>query len=225
MPAAPSPPSGSPCGRAAYPRRAPRRVDRLDRRHVGVVPWHDPRDPVIADQDDDRRRVGIAHQPVDGAERAGDLTGGQPRQPGRLLRRRAARTDRLGGRHRRQERRGGQGIAQLLAQDRQLDGAQALATVLLGDRDPRPAEPDQLGPQRVVIGLAFRGLADLGERRARAEQIPRRALDLVLVLGEVEIHAAAPFNRGRPRTRSATMFLRISVVPPSIVLPRERSSS
>ena len=59
----------------------------------------------------------------------------------------------------------------------------------------------------------------------RAEQLARGLLDLVLVLGEVEVHAAAPFRRGRPSTRSATMFLRISVVPPSIVLPRERSSS
>ncbi len=36
---------------------------------------------------------------------------------------------------------------------------------------------------------------------------------------------AVTFMRGRPSTRSATMFLSTSVVPPSIVLPRARSSS
>ena len=52
------------------------------------------------------------------------------------------------------------------------------------------------------------------------------ALDVALVVGEAEVHGyAAAFNRGRPSTRSATMFLRISVVPPSIELPRARSSS
>ena len=36
---------------------------------------------------------------------------------------------------------------------------------------------------------------------------------------------AATLSRGSPRTRSATMFLSTSVVPPSIVLPRARSCS
>ena len=49
------------------------------------------------------------------------------------------------------------------------------------------------------------------------QALARGALDVLRVVGEVEVHA-----RGSPRTRSATMFLRISVVPPSIELPFER---
>ena len=66
------------------------------------------------------------------------------------------------------------------------------------------------------------GLARVGE------QVAGGALDLALVVGEAEVHGllyAAAFSRGRPSTRSATMFLSTSVVPPSIVLPRARSSS
>ena len=68
-------------------------------------------------------------------------------------------------------------------------------------------------------------LAHALPRRARAEQVARRALDVALVFGQVEPHRYRFPARGRPRTRSATMFLRISVVPPSIELPRARSSS
>ena len=60
---------------------------------------------------------------------------------------------------------------------------------------------------------------------ARAQQLAGGALDVALVVGEAEVHYAAAFSRGRPSTRSATMFLSTSVVPPSIELPRERSSS
>ena len=63
-------------------------------------------------------------------------------------------------------------------------------------------------------------------RGAFGEQIARRALDLALVVGEAEVHLRpADLQRGRPSTRSATMFFSTSVVPPSIVLPRARSSS
>ena len=52
-------------------------------------------------------------------------------------------------RHRaRQERHRRERASELLAQDRQLDRAEALAAVLLGDRDPRPAQLAQLAPQR-----------------------------------------------------------------------------
>src|SRR6185369_10601650 len=51
----------------------------------------------------------------------------------------------------------------------------------------------------------------------KGQEVARRAADLALVVGEVEVHA-----RGSPSTRSATMFLRISVVPPSIEFARAR---
>ena len=50
----------------------------------------------------------------------------------------------------RQERHRSERAAELLAQDRQLDRAEALAAVLLRDRDPRPAQLAQLAPQLVV---------------------------------------------------------------------------
>src|SRR5207244_10621867 len=52
------------------------------------------------------------------------------------------------------------------------------------------------------------------------EHAARLAAQVLLVLGEGELHQRL---RGRPRTRSATMFRRISLVPASIVFPRLRS--
>src|SRR5207249_1119904 len=54
------------------------------------------------------------------------------------------------------------------------------------------------------------------------EHVPGLAPQQLLVLGERELHQRL---LGRPRTRSATMFRRISLVPASIVLPRLRSCS
>ena len=48
--------------------------------------------------------------------------------------------DQRRGQHGGQERDGRDGAAELLAEDRELDGAEALAAVLLGDGDARPAE-------------------------------------------------------------------------------------
>ena len=101
--------------------------------------------------------------------------------------------------------------------------------MLLGDRDAGPAELGQLaqlGPKPVVgrsgLGRGAHGLPS----GARGEQLARGALDVLLVLGEPEVHGyAEAFSRGRPSTRSATMFLSTSVVPPSIELPRARRSS
>ena len=111
----------------------------------------------------------------------------------------------------------------------QLDGAEALAAVLLGDRDARPAELAQLRPQRVVGRPRLGVLAHALGLGALGQQLPRGALDVALVVGQSEVHVrasyAAALSRGRPSTRSATMFLSTSVVPPSIVLPRARSSS
>jgi hypothetical protein len=82
----------------------------------------------------------------------------------------------------------GDGAPQLLAQDGELDRAEALAAVLLGDGDARPAELGQLAPQRVVDTGGLGVLAHPLRRRTRAEQLPRRALDVALVVGEPEVH-------------------------------------
>src|SRR4051812_25502656 len=90
--------------------------------------------------------------------------------------------------HRRQERDGRDAAAELLAEDRQLDGAQALAALLLRHGDAGPAELGQLLPQRIVDAASLRVLADALGRRARAEQLARGALDVTLVVGEAEVH-------------------------------------
>ncbi len=131
-----------------------------------------------------------------------------------------------GGGHRAcQEWHGRERAAKLLAEDRKLDLAEALAAVSLGDGDPGPAELGELLPQRRVERARLGVLAHARRRGAFAEQVACRALDLALVVGEAEVHQAATFRRGRPSTRSATMFFSTSVVPPSIVLPRARKSS
>ena len=129
------------------------------------------------------------------------LAGGveqQRRRPGRRQRRRRAR------------------VAELLGHHRQLDDAEPG----LRHRQLGPAEPHDLVPLRVgePALLLQREPPDLLELVAGAEELARGALDVLLVLGEVEVH----FDRGSPSTRSATMFLRISVVPPSIELARAR---
>ena len=97
--------------------------------------------------------------------------------------------------------------------------------MLLGDRDARPAELAQLLPERLVGGAGLGVLADALGAGALGQQLAGGALDLALVVGEPEVHQTATFRRGRPSTRSATMFLSTSVVPPSIVLPRARRNS
>ena len=52
------------------------------------------------------------------------------------------------------------------------------------------------------------------------ERVARLAAEQLLLFGEGELHQRL---RGRPSTRSAMMFRRISDVPASIVLPRLRS--
>ena len=53
------------------------------------------------------------------------------------------------------------------------------------------------------------------------EHVARLAAQQLLLLGECKLHGQRP--RGRPSTRSAMMLRRTSLVPASIVLPRERS--
>ena len=121
----------------------------------------------------------------------------------------------------REERGRRAGVAELLAQDRELDHAEPLAAVLLGDRDARPAEVADLLPERVVVGARLRRLADLRRGLKRlAEDLAGRLLDLALLVVEVRSPCGSSASLGRPSTRSATMFFITSVVPPSIELAR-----
>src|SRR5207248_2585093 len=117
-----------------------------------------------------------------------------------------------------EEGRGRQRVAELLLHDRQLDLPELLASAALLDEDPGPPQLGHLAPDRVVVLAALRQLAQLLRLEAGREELARRRLDRLLVVGVVEVHR----SRGRPSTRSATMFLRISVVPPSIEFARAR---
>jgi hypothetical protein len=119
------------------------------------------------------------------------LAADQARQPPRALVVAAAGLDDRGGHRGGQKRSGGTGVAQLLQQHGQLDGAQALAPVGLGHRDPGPSQIHDLAPQRVVVRRGLSRLADLGEGGAGGEQLAGDVLDLPLVLGQVEIHVVS----------------------------------
>src|SRR5207302_6849013 len=93
-----------------------------------------------------------------------------------------------------------------------------LAAMLLVHEDPGPAQLGDLPPEPVVVPARLGELAHLLELVAVRQEVVRGRLDRPLVVGVVEVH----LKRGRPRTRSATMFLRISVVPPSIEFARAR---
>src|SRR3954447_8966392 len=79
-------------------------------------------------------------------------------------------------------------------------------------------EPAQLCELRPAVVL--RTVPVAVERIALSEPRTRLRLQLLLDLVQREVHQRL---LGRPSTRSATMFLRTSEVPASIVLPRERS--
>ena len=107
---------------------------------------------------------------------------------------------RLGGDLVQHERALVQHAAQLLEEHRRVEEREVLAL-----QDPDPAELGQLLERR---------------RRRRLEERARLAAEVVLLCAEGEVHQRP---LGRPSTRSAMMLRRISLVPASIVLPRERS--
>src|SRR4029078_7807996 len=72
------------------------------------------------------------------------------------------------------------GVAELLAEGRQLDHSETLATVLLGKRDPGPAEVAELFPQLVVALARLGQLAHPRRLCALGEQVARSVLDLAL---------------------------------------------
>src|SRR5947207_1580690 len=85
--------------------------------------------------------------------------------------------------------------------------------------DPSPLD-QRLPRARIPAGLGVGQLRGALERVAVGEDRPRLAPQLLLLVGEGEVHQRL---LGSPKTRSAMMLRRISDVPASIVFPRERS--
>src|SRR5205085_4784176 len=98
----------------------------------------------------------------------------------------------------------------LLREDGELDDAEADAAVRLGDPDRRPAEIAELRPQRLVVSLALGGGAHLRQARAPGEQVVRGALDLLLLMVEIEVHvrflSAVAVGRARARRQCSSGF-------------------
>ena len=121
---------------------------------------------------------------------------------------------------RRVVRRAQQHPAHLLEHDAELDEREALAAELLGDRERlQPELLAHLLPHRRVVALG--GLhepPDLGLRRLGLEELPHRAPQFFLLLGEGEVHCLSPVicgfgSLGSPRTRSPMMLRWISLEP------------
>ena len=87
-----------------------------------------------------------------------------------------------------------QHAAHLLEHDAELDEGEALPAVLLGDVEALEAElVGHLAPHRGVVALG--GLhqpADLGRRRLRLEESTHGVAQLLLLVGEGEVHGWAP---------------------------------
>ena len=153
-------------------------------------------------------------------ERAPRLTSNQWRKPPLTLLIRAGRNQHQHRAHVREEGGRGERVAHLLGDHHQLDRSQAQTAIRFRDDHAGPPELDDLLP--LLIGEPALVLGQLAHRLrlvASLEKFPRGALDRLLIVGEVEVHQRM---RGSPSTRSATMFLRISVLPPSIEFARAR---
>ena len=109
--------------------------------------------------------------------------------------------------------------AQLLQHERQLHEAEPGAALLLGEGEAEPAELGHLAPEIVAVALGV--VHHLADVRGRAALVERRAdgvLEENLVVGEREVHRAAPARSaraslGRPRMRSPITFFWISLDP------------
>ena len=172
------------------PRVAAGSVDQLDRLDLGVA--HLDQDGVVAVVEDEHAGpVSIGHKIVGpGLERRRTAlpargNSGEPALP-LLIAPRV--TDEQARRGVGQERRGRAGVAQLLAQDRQLDRPQAQSPVLLGDGDPGPAQLADLAPERVVVAARLGCLAHLGQRGALGQHLAGGLLDRPLLVVEAEVH-------------------------------------
>jgi hypothetical protein len=88
----------------------------------------------------------------------------------------------------REERRRGEGVAHLLHEDHQLHDPQALAALVLGDEDSRPAELRHLPPQVDVVLTRLGELPDPLQLEAVGQELAGGGFDCLLVVREVEIH-------------------------------------
>src|SRR5262245_8752595 len=199
------------------------RVDRLEGLELDLGGGRDQRSFAV-EGDHDVRGGQVAEEGAltvgEAAEGAGRLAGGELLQPlGALFVRPGGRDDE-GGAGAAEERRRGAGDPTLLEQDGELHHAESLATVLLGDRDAGPPELRDLLPETVVVGAGLRELPHLLRLEAGGEELVCGPLDLLLLVVQVEVHGY--LSLGSPKTRSAMMFFRTSVVPPSMEFARER---
>ena len=133
-------------------------------------------------------------------DRGERLASDEPREPCRALRGRAGTQQpgdhELGG----EEGAGGSDAPQLLQHERQVESGEPQAALLLGHEQAHPAE---LGHLPVEIAWhAVVGLRRLPHQRGRAfacQELPRRPLQRLLLLGQAEIdHAAGRRSTTRP---------------------------
>ena len=169
----------------AHARVAARGVHRPDRLHLGRGALHHA-PVVVAAEHDHLGGVAVGHEPrlavLEDAERPAQLAGGDAGQPARLLLLAAGGLEHQAGRRVGEERQRRQRVAELLHQDDQLDRAEPLAAVLLGDEDAGPAQLAELVPGGVVVVAALGELAHVLELEALGEQVLGGALDRVLVV-------------------------------------------
>ena len=119
----------------------------------------------------DRRSVGQAGQ-----------------QPGREVRR-GGRRERRAGDHRRHERSGGHGPAELLDHHRQLGQAEPRAAVLLGDVQPEPAQPAQFGPEGgQLLGLRVEQRPGRLPGAAGAQEVGHGLGERSVIIGDGDRH-------------------------------------
>ncbi len=124
--------------------------------------------------------------------------------------------------------------AQLLQDHGDLAGRGALAALRLGDQQAGEAHAvrECLPGREVVRGVGLGAGDDAGRVAVVGEQVPYGGPQRLFLLRVQQVgHRARSFHAtslsvrgsaGRPRTRSATMFSRTSLVPPSMLLPLER---
>src|SRR5207247_658867 len=135
-------------------------------------------------------------------DRSTKLAGRKRRQVALSLLIARGRLERERGERVREDRPGHERVAELLHQNHELDRPEPLAAVLLRDEKTGPVEVADLSPEIVAQGVVGRGeSANLLRVEARGEKVPRRRLEHLLLVCQIEVH----LNFGRPSTLSATM--------------------
>ena len=125
------------------------------------------------------------------------------------------RDDELG----RQERAGRRDAPELFEDQRERERVEPEAVLRLRHREAHPAELRHLRVQRPghAVGL-LRRVAHERRRALGGEELARRALQCLLVVGEAEVDHARS-SRGIASPRSAMMFFWICDVPPPMMRP------